>query len=50
MGKDGKKTRKNRNKKVAVKDLTPKRADAVRGGIDDVKAGSTSNKPARALR
>ena len=53
MGKDGKKTRKDRNKKVAVKDLTPKRAEAVRGGIDggwDVMTGGNPAKPGRALR
>ena len=51
MGKDAKKTRKDRNKKVAVKDLTPKRADAVRGGIsEDVKTGGKPDKPGRALR
>ena len=52
MGKDGKKTRKDRNKKVAVKDLTPKRAEAVRGGIDGdtVTAPNRPRNAPRALR
>ena len=51
MGKDAKKTRKDRNKKVAVKDLTPKRAEVV-GGADEQPYTAQPNvsKPGRALR